>query len=236
MGSTLSRRRCICAFNGCNRPAFKGSAYCSVRHRDAAANGNARPVTFVAQASGFPVNTAAAGKMCQVSLANHDQTTLGGSENHIRQNCHLNPVYVENGRVHDFCGRRCARAFVANSVVSTAPQPALPMCQVSQIVEHCSDFDLLLFRTVTGNPYMWRTDGHTLFAAGAVPARTHLHTMVHHHLCNSHPVVQLAAQKSVYSTYCGSVSKSQLNSRVKLQATSEGVCERQARGLLFPAL
>ncbi|KAH9969951.1 hypothetical protein BJV74DRAFT_954173 [Russula compacta] len=36
------------------------------------------------------------------------------SQSGLCKNCHSKPVYIENGRAHDFCGKRCAGAFNNN--------------------------------------------------------------------------------------------------------------------------
>jgi len=66
------------------------------------------------------------------------------SQSQMCKNCNAKPVYIENGRAHDFCGRRCAEQFNKNgrrpsqSRRSLTPDEDLctiPECQKSVYVD-----------------------------------------------------------------------------------------------------
>jgi len=66
------------------------------------------------------------------------------SRSRLCQNCNVKPVYIENGRAHDFCGRRCAEAFGDNgqrpSHARTSPPPSqnfciIPGCRKSAFID-----------------------------------------------------------------------------------------------------
>ncbi|EKM52581.1 uncharacterized protein PHACADRAFT_211824 [Phanerochaete carnosa HHB-10118-sp] len=44
------------------------------------------------------------------SVSHRDSAVSKINQNSICKNCHARPVYVENGKAHDFCGLRCATA------------------------------------------------------------------------------------------------------------------------------
>ncbi|KAI0056253.1 hypothetical protein BV25DRAFT_1645296 [Artomyces pyxidatus] len=77
----------------------------------------------------------------------------GIAANTLCQNCHTRPVYVEHGRPHSFCGKRCATAYAnarlalqpnasstlpgpfgsGNSIVLSAPSGIQDLC----VIEGC---------------------------------------------------------------------------------------------------
>ncbi|KAH9177723.1 hypothetical protein EDB89DRAFT_1934123 [Lactarius sanguifluus] len=132
------------------------------------------------------------------------------SQSQMCKNCNAKPVYVENGRAHDFCGRRCAEQFNKNGrrpFRSRSPTPdddlcTIPGCRRSVYVD------------ADGNKSKFCSNGHRAAAVRFEIAEACL-------VCKEMPTVLVGEKQSDFcSKRCSSTALSKAPTILEIPSTN----------------
>jgi len=72
------------------------------------------------------------------------------------KNCYRQPVYIENGYAHDFCGKRCATAFATGKSSASSPRGSPAASQICKLAGCKSP----VFRNADGTPGQFCSRSH----------------------------------------------------------------------------
>ncbi|KAI0300493.1 hypothetical protein B0F90DRAFT_1951105 [Multifurca ochricompacta] len=147
------------------------------------------------------------GNTHRLAMANNPR-----SQSRMCKNCNAKPVYIENGRLHDFCGRRCAEVFKNNGQRATHPRLSpTPSDDDFCIIPGCKS---RVYVDLDGSKTKFCSNRHRRAAVQAHVADACL-------LCKEMPVVEVGGKKSDFcSKRCSTTALSKTPVILEIPSTN----------------